>query len=94
MPGAAPEVDAHHDAHHDAHYDAQGSGPAGLVEPGGGEDAAAADVQFAPDDFLPRLDDHRVTLKRTGAAFPGEADRRGRQARSSTGSARHSAAAV
>src|SRR3990170_2677519 len=61
-----PEVDAHHDA-------AQGR-PTDLGEPGGGEDAAAADVELSPGDLLAGLRDHRVALESTGAALPREVD--------------------
>src|SRR5262249_49233747 len=47
---------------------------AGLGEPGGGEDAAAAHVELVPGDRLAGLRDHRVALERTGAATPGEVD--------------------
>jgi hypothetical protein len=46
-----------------------------LGEPGGGEDAAASDMELAQQrDGLPGLGDHRVALERTGAAFPREVD--------------------
>lgn len=45
-----------------------------LGEPGGGEDAAAADVELSPGDLLPGLRDHRVALEGTGAALTGEVD--------------------
>jgi hypothetical protein len=46
-----------------------------LVEPGGGEDAAAADMELSPGDVLPGLRDHRVALERSRAALSREVDR-------------------
>jgi hypothetical protein len=43
-----------------------------LGEAGVREDAAAADVELAPGDLLPRLRDHRVALEGAGAALTGE----------------------
>ena len=43
-------------------------------EAGGGEDAAAADVELSPGDLLPGLGDHRVAHEGTSAALPGEVD--------------------
>ncbi len=60
------EVDAHHDP-------AEGR-PTDLGEAGGGEDAAAANMELSPDDLLPGLRDHRVALEGTGTALPGEVD--------------------
>ena len=37
-------------------------------ESGGGEDAAAADVELAPGDVLPRVREHRIALDGAGAA--------------------------
>src|SRR5262245_31285302 len=66
--GARLEVDPHHDA--------PLGGPPDLGEAGGGEDAAAADVELAPGDLLPWLGEHRVALEGTGAALAGEVDGR------------------
>ena len=64
---------------------------ADLGEAGGGEDAAAADMQLSPGDLLPGLRDHRVALESTGAAFTREVDRRSheRVADPATAEARH-----
>jgi len=57
----------------DAHHDAPLGGPADLGEAGGGEGAAAADVELAPGDLLARLGEHRVAFQRPGAALAGPA---------------------
>src|ERR687891_1250103 len=61
----------------DPHHDAPARGPADLGEPGGGEDAAAANVELSLGDLLPWPRDHRVALEGTGAALAGEVDGRG-----------------
>ena len=61
----------------DPHHDAPARGPADLGEPGGGEDAAAANVDLSLGDLLPWPRDHRVALEGTGAALAGEVDGRG-----------------
>ena len=63
----------------DPHHDAPARGPAHLGEPGGGEDASAADVELSPDDLLPRLRDHRIAFDGTGTALPCEVDGRTRE---------------
>jgi hypothetical protein len=65
------EVDVHHDP-------AEGR-PADLGEPGGREDAAAADMELSQHDLLPGLREHRVALEGTRAAFPRELDGRARE---------------
>ena len=64
----------------DAHHDPAGGRPADLSEPGGGEAAAAADVQLSPGDLLSGLGDHRVPLEGSGAASAGEVDGGARRA--------------
>ena len=63
---ACLEVDAHHDP-------AEGR-PTDLGEAGGGEDAAAADMELSPGDLLAWLRAHRVALEGTGAALSREVD--------------------
>src|SRR3990172_3497929 len=61
---ACLEVDAQHDP-------AEGR-PTDLGEAGGGEDAAAADMELSPGDLLAWLRAHRVALEGTGAALSRE----------------------
>src|SRR5262249_45186042 len=63
----------------DPHDDAPGRGSADLGKPGGGEDAAAADIELAPGDLLPSLRDHRIALEDAGAARPRVIDGGARQ---------------
>src|SRR5262249_32837464 len=50
-----------------------------LGEAGGGEYAAAADMELSPRDLLPGLRDHRVALEGTGAPLPREVEGRARE---------------
>src|SRR5690606_13650274 len=59
----------------DAHDHPPDGGAADLHEPGVLEDLTGPHVQFAPDDLLAGLGDHRVGLERPGAALSGEVDR-------------------
>ena len=54
----------------DPHQDAALGGPAHLMEPGRGESAATADVEFAPRDLLSRLGDHRASRCRSIIPWP------------------------
>ena len=84
-----------HDSEVDAHHDPPPGRVAYLLEPGGDEDAATADVELTPGDLLPRLGDHRVALEGTSAAFTRELDGRERERTADTAApktrARHEA---
>jgi hypothetical protein len=44
------------------------------VKPGGGKDAAAADVELTPGDVLARLGEHRIALQGARTPVSGEVD--------------------